>query len=95
MDWYSSIDATALLTSLPRTGYRENRWEFLGLMEKQLTRTFATFGLCETLSNNANDDSRFDNADRDNPIPGHLVTIAPRTIYKRAKVRVRFPGLEQ
>ena len=53
LDCSSSIDATALFTSLPRIGYKM-ALRILPVIPimivKQLTRTFATLGLCETLS---------------------------------------------
>jgi hypothetical protein len=82
-DWYSSSDAAALLTSLPRTGYIKELVRTPSFLHKKKhTRTFETFTLWETLWKSAWDNSRFDIADRDNPIPGHLITIAPRTIYR-------------
>lgn len=36
MDWYSFIDATALLTSLPRTGYNKESVRMLSVI---LTKT--------------------------------------------------------
>lgn len=84
LDWCSFIDATALLTSLLRTGWRRTlRTLSVTLTKKLLTRTFATLGLWETLSKSEHDDSKLDNADRDSAILGHLVTIAPRTIYQK------------